>query len=259
VPALLVGYLCHNTRTIVCYPLSGSTSSASDYLCAVSFLLHIDTAVETASVCLSKDDVLMAEKVNPSQKDSASWLHVAINDLLKEHHISVQQLKAVAVSAGPGSYTGLRVGMSAAKGLCYALRIPLLTVNTLQQMAASALPQVPELLLCPLIDARRMEVFAAIYNTTLTEVQAPFNIVIEASSFAERLSQHKVVFFGNGSDKTARVINHPNAVFANITTTAQHMIPIAWHQWLQGRPADLAYAEPFYGKAFYTPPPKMNK
>lgn len=238
------------------YPLSGSTSSASDYLCAVSFLLYIDTAVETASVCLSRDNVLMAEKVNPSQKDSAAWLHAAINDLLKENNITVQQLKAIAVSAGPGSYTGLRVGMSAAKGLCYALRIPLLTVNTLQQMAASALPQAPELLLCPLIDARRMEVFTAIYNTTLTQVQAPFNLVVEASSFAERLRQNKVLFFGNGSDKTAGVINHPNAIFANITTTAQHMIPIAWHQLLQGQTADLAYAEPFYGKAFYTPAKK---
>ncbi len=224
----------------------------------MSFLLHIDTAVETASVCLSNGDVLIAEKVNPSQKDSASWLHVAVNDLLRESNITVQQLKAVAVSAGPGSYTGLRVGMSAAKGLCYALRIPLLTVNTLQQMAASALPQAPEALLCPLIDARRMEVFTAIYNTTLTVVQAPFNIVVEEASFTERLDQNKLVFFGNGSGKTAQVINHPNAAFANITTTARHMIPIAWSQLLQGLPADLAYAEPFYGKAFYTTA-KMNK
>jgi tRNA threonylcarbamoyladenosine biosynthesis protein TsaB len=132
-------------------------------------LLHIETAVEGASLCLSDGPEIIGFAENPSQKDSAAWVQPGIQDLLHKSGVRLQQLAAVSVSAGPGSYTGLRVGLSSAKGLCYALGIPLLTISTLKMMAVAAQSQEVDLL-CPMIDARRMEVFAAVYNKELAEV-----------------------------------------------------------------------------------------
>src|SRR4029079_3666588 len=129
----------------------------------------------------------------------------------------MHQVAAVAVSAGPGSYTGLRVGMAAAKGLCYALRIPLLTINTLQMMAAAAVAE-PTDLLCPMIDARRMEVFTGLYTKKLDAVMPAQALILQENSFADVLQKHTVTFFGNGSEKCKTVIQHPNAVFRTITT-----------------------------------------
>jgi len=129
----------------------------------VSLILNIDTAVQSASVCLSENNDLIGLKINPSQKDHASWLHIAIEQLLKENAIDLQKLAAIAVSAGPGSYTGLRVGMASAKGLCYVLNIPLITVDTLKMMANAAVVENTDLL-CPMIDASRMDVFAALFD-----------------------------------------------------------------------------------------------
>ena len=160
----------------------------------MSYILNIDTAVTTASACLAKDDQPVILQINPSQKDSASWLHTAIKELVEKAGISLHQLDAVAISAGPGSYTGLRVGMSAAKGLCFALQKPLITINTLQMMAAAA-QDGDAALLCPMIDARRMEVFTAIYDQKLEEVLSPANIILTEESFSDVLSRQKVCFF----------------------------------------------------------------
>lgn len=165
------------------------------------------------------------------------------------------QLEAVAVSAGPGSYTGLRIGMAAAKGLCYALNCPLITINTLQMMAAAAAAE-PTSLLCPMIDARRMEVFTGLYTRELEEVLPAQALVLDQDSFATELETTTITFFGNGSAKFQKLLQHPNAVFKNITADASHLAGFAHRAFLQQAFTDLAYSEPFYGKAFYSPPPK---
>lgn len=217
----------------------------------MSLLLHIETAVVGSSVCLSDGDTVLALKENPSQKDSAAWVQPAIQDLVKDSGITLKQLAAVSVSAGPGSYTGLRVGMSTAKGLCYALGIPLITVSTLKMMALAALHQEAELL-CPLIDARRMEVFTAVYDKDLNEVVAPHNIILEAGSFAGLMAQKRVLFFGNGAEKFKPLVTSPQASFASLEANATHLVPLALQSFQAGSFADLAYAEPYYGKEFFS-------
>ncbi len=166
----------------------------------MSFILNIDTAVKTSSVCLSQNENVVGLKINPSQKDSAAWIHVAIGELMHEATLQLQQLDAVAVTEGPGSYTGLRVGMATAKGLCYTLNKPLILVNTLKTMAFSAQGENTDLL-CPMIDARRMEVFAAVFDKELNIIEAPGNFILDEYSFNQLWHQHTVCFFGNGSDK----------------------------------------------------------
>ena len=166
----------------------------------MSWFLNIDTAVKTASVCLAKDEESIGIKINTSQNDHASWLQPSIALLLSENNVSIEELDAIAVSAGPGSYTGLRVGMATAKGLCFALNKPLILISTLKMMAAGVLSETSSLI-CPMIDARRMEVFTAVYNHSLDAILKPHNHILSPDSFNEILEQNIVVFFGNGSDK----------------------------------------------------------
>ena len=222
----------------------------------MSILLHIDTAVQSASVCLAEDDRSIGLKINPTQKDHAAWLHVAIRDLLAEKHITLQQVDAFCISAGPGSYTGLRVGMATVKGLCYALHKPLIMVNTLQMMASAA-PKQDGPLLCPMIDARRMEVFTAVYNPTLEEILPPANTILDQNSFHNLLEQYTIRFFGNGSAKFKAVLHSPIAIFEEVVATAENMAGLGYEQFLKGNFADLAYSEPFYGKDFHSPAKKQ--
>ena len=222
-------------------------------------ILNIDTAVQSASICLSDGNNIIGEALNPSGKDSAAWLHPGIESLLDQHNVGLHQLEAIAVSGGPGSYTGLRVGMAAAKGLCYALSCPLIVVSTLQMMGAAAQPFAQaEQLLCPLIDARRMEVFAALFDSTLQEIVPPFNLILEAASFDEWLSHCNVLFFGNGSDKAKEIIRSNSASFMQINATAADMRRLSYQKFAQHQFSDLAYTEPFYGKDFYSPASKKN-
>jgi len=217
----------------------------------VSIILNIDTAVEISSICIAENEVPIGVKINPSQKESAAWLHTAIKELIDEKNISLQQLNAIAVTEGPGSYTGLRVGMSTAKGLCYVLNKPLITVNTLKLLAFVARKAHGELL-CPMIDARRMEVFAAVLDKELNFVQAPTNLILNESSFIEWLSKESIVFFGNGSVKFQEIMKHPNALFASIEANATSMVSLSYEKFLLREFADLAYAQPFYGKDFHS-------
>src|SRR5689334_17213900 len=170
-------------------------------------ILSIDTATDQASVTLSSNDSVIGTLQNDSQKDHAAWIQMAINTLLQKYGYTMQQLEAIAVTAGPGSYTGLRVGMATAKGLCFALQIPLITINTLQVMANAAIDQwlskaagmTPPLCFCPMIDARRMEVFTAVYNEALQEIVAPKAMILEELSFKEELNDRSLICFGNGS------------------------------------------------------------
>jgi tRNA threonylcarbamoyladenosine biosynthesis protein TsaB len=217
----------------------------------VSFILNIDTAVQSASVCIAENDKVLAMKLNPSQKDQAAWIHLAIKDLVSEQKLKLQQINAVAISAGPGSYTGLRVGMSTAKGLCYALSIPLITINTLRMMAVAA-SSASATLLCPMIDARRMEVFTAVFDHNFQEVMPSTNLILDEASFSQFLDKSTVCFFGNGSNKFHSITKHPNAIFENIEATAQHMAGLAHQSFSLREFADLAYSEPFYGKDFHS-------
>ena len=218
----------------------------------MSVILCIDTAVVGASVCLAKNAEAIGLMQNPAPLESAAWIHAAIQQLLQEQGMAVSQLEAVAVSAGPGSYTGLRVGLATAKGLCYALNIPLITINTLQLMAMAAL-QEPTDLLCPMIDARRMEVFTGLFTKEGGEVMPAQALILQADSFFEVLQRSTVTFFGNGSGKFLPVLQHRNAVFKQITTDARHATTLAQRAFEANAFADLAYSEPFYGKEFFSP------
>jgi len=219
----------------------------------MAFLLHIDTALETASVCLSDNEKVIGLSLNEKQKDHAAWLHPAILDLTQEAGIGITDLEAIGISIGPGSYTGLRIGLSAAKGLCYALNIPLITVGTLDMMAHSIEENNADLI-CPLIDARRMEVFTAVYNKSWQKIVQPTALIVDNKSFFNLLLTNKIVFCGNGSKKLQSVLCHDNAIFVQCDATAAHLARIVYEYWLKKEFADLAYTEPFYIKEFYTKP-----
>lgn len=217
----------------------------------MSLILNIDTAVTGSSVCLASNGINVLCKVNPEQRDSASWLHTAIQSLFKEAGKDLSSVDAIAVSAGPGSYTGLRVGMATAKGLCYALNKPLITLPTLKVMASSALYSEADLF-CPMIDARRMEVFTATYNKQLEELEPARNLIIDENSFSQLLENSVVCFSGNGSFKLKSLVSHPNALFQEINVTAADMALLAEKSHSVEDFASLAYTEPYYGKDFHS-------
>ena len=223
----------------------------------MSLLLNIHTALESASICLSSDENVIAYAENSEQQEHASWLHVAIATMLKENNFSAKDLNAVAVTIGPGSYTGLRVGLSAAKGFCYALNIPLIATGTLPLIALAAKEEANSLI-CPLIDARRMEVFTSLYNLELKELMAPCSMVLNPQSFEEFLVDDKILFCGNGTKKLKAILSHPNASFSDTTMTAQHLSQKSYQFYREKKFYDLAYTEPLYIKEFYSPSRKNS-
>lgn len=218
----------------------------------MSLILNIDTALDTASICLAKDGNSLQLATNDNQKDHATWLHTAINEILKKAGYSISQLEAVAVSIGPGSYTGLRVGLASAKGFCYALKIPLIAVSTLEMMAVAVKEEATGLI-CPLIDARRMEVYIAIYDKELGEISAPQALIIDENSFAPILSKNKILFCGSGRKKLQTLISNGNAFFSDIVSDASDLARLSQHYFDIKKFADLAYTEPLYIKEFYSP------
>jgi tRNA threonylcarbamoyladenosine biosynthesis protein TsaB len=217
----------------------------------VSLILNIDTGTQTSSVCLAKNGIPLSIRINPSQKESAAWLHFAIKELLKNENLDLQQLNAVSVTEGPGSYTGLRVGMATAKGLCYALKKPLITINTLHLMAYTASKMYTHFL-CPMIDARRMEVFTAVFDHDLNLKLGPTNLILSENSFNEILEGNHVVFFGSGSLKFQPIMKHPHGLFASIEVNASSMAPLSYKKSLKREVVNLAYTQPFYGKDFHS-------
>ena len=224
-------------------------------------ILSIDTATDQASVTIAQNGEVIGTLTNDNQKDHAAWVQVAINNLLQLKGITMQQLQAIAVTAGPGSYTGLRVGMATAKGLCFALQIPLITINTLQamahtvinQMGSDVLPMKQPLCYCPMIDARRMEVFTAVYDEQLQEIIAPKAMILDELNFKEELNNRSLICFGNGSFKWKDVSRYPNILFINEKIDiAKSLAKLASSLYLTQNFADLAYTEPVYLKEFYT-------
>jgi len=218
----------------------------------MSLILNIDTAVDAASVCLSKNEDIVALAVNENQKSQAGWLHQVIDEILKKNRLKPRELDAVAVSIGPGSYTGLRVGLAAAKGLCYALQIPLITVSSLKILAFSVRDKATALI-CPMIDARRMEVFTALYDKDLQEKMPAHPLIIDENSFTNLLSSSAILFCGNGSKKLQPLISNINASFSNSSSNASHLSTLSQKCFLKKEFANLAYTEPLYIKEFYSP------
>jgi tRNA threonylcarbamoyladenosine biosynthesis protein TsaB len=216
----------------------------------MALILNIDTSIENASVCIAEDDKPIAVANREGRQDHAAWLHVAIQDLLNQNKIATGTLAAVAVSIGPGSYTGLRLGLSTAKGLCYALGIPLLTISSLKMVAYASSAYDTELI-CPLIDARRMEVFTAVYDRKYKALLKPQALVIDSNSFSGLLSQHTITFCGNAIQKLQSLITHPHALFSRADSNATHLAYFAFQDFLHKNFADLAYVEPEYLKEFY--------
>jgi tRNA threonylcarbamoyladenosine biosynthesis protein TsaB len=231
----------------------------------MALILNIDTATEHASVCLSANGELLAIESNANQKDHAAFIQPAIRKLMEAAGYPLSSLDAIAVSNGPGSYTGLRVGLSTAKGIAYALNKSLILVNTLEIIATAAIKNVtamssnqPSTLFCPMIDARRMEVFTAVYDQELAEVLAPCPMILNETSFAKLLSQHNIVFSGSGSGKFKNLIKNNSAIFPDIQHDAHHMSSISEKRYLLKSFADKAYSEPYYLKEFFTPAGKIK-
>jgi tRNA threonylcarbamoyladenosine biosynthesis protein TsaB len=218
----------------------------------MALILNIDTSTETASVCLAKDGRILLLQKNDQQKDHAAWLHVAIKQTMGDAGTALAKIDAVAVTIGPGSYTGLRVGLAAAKGICYALEKPLITVNTLLVMATASKHEQADLL-CPMIDARRMEVFTAIYTKELKVVKEPVAMVIDENSFKKELESNSICFTGSGSKKFQAVNKAEKAIFSAGEFDASHMTELTELLFKKNQFADLAYTEPLYLKEFYTP------
>ena len=217
-------------------------------------ILHIETSTDVCSVALSEDGAVLFSKEDFEGPQHAVTLGVFIDEVLSMADSHAKPIDAVALSCGPGSYTGLRIGASMAKGICYGRDLPLIALPTLKVMSVPVLlmDELPEdALLCPMIDARRMEVYAAIYDRALNPVKEVSADIVTADSYAEYLEQHPVYFFGNGAVKCKEIITHPNARFIDgIQPQARWMFPLADRQFLDGTFQDVAYFEPFYLKEF---------
>lgn len=220
----------------------------------MSCILHIDTSTDTCSVAVSQDGQVIFHQEEQEGFSHAQVIGGMVDEALSFTDNHAIPFDAVAVSSGPGSYTGLRIGASMAKGVCYARDLHLIAIPTLELMCVPMLlgNELPEdALLCPMIDARRMEVYTALYTRGLQHVTPTEAKIIDSSTFEAQLCEHPIYFFGNGSDKCKDVISHPNAHFVSgITPMAKWMSPLAEKAHARGQFEDVAYFEPFYLKEF---------
>ena len=227
-------------------------------------LLNIDTATENASVCLCNNGNVLAFAESTEQKNHASFVQIAIEQIAANAQITLSQIDAIAVTNGPGSYTGLRVGLSSAKGLCYALQKPLILLHTLEVIATKIIATInnnstfkdSDFLVCPMIDARRMEVFMALYDKHLNIIIEPAALILSEESFKDELVNNPIFFGGNGSNKLEEILHQQNARFINVSYSATDMIGLSEKAYILNQFANLAYSEPYYLKEFYVPPPK---
>jgi tRNA threonylcarbamoyladenosine biosynthesis protein TsaB len=235
----------------------------------MALILNIETSTEVCSVNMSRNGQLIAERESIEGMNHSRLLTVYIDELFRETGIPASALDAVAVSKGPGSYTGLRIGVSVAKGLCYSLDIPLIAVGTLDVAGKYAAENhvkylaadnpVVETLFCPMIDARRMEVYTAIYNIR-GEILEPVSAkIIDENSFSGLLQNHRILFFGNGAQKCRQTLVHPNALFTGPDkASARFMIKCAEEKYNNSHWEVVAYFEPFYLKDFVATVPRKG-
>lgn len=218
----------------------------------MSYILNIDTAQELASVSLSQNGICIAVTQNEIQQEHARFLHPAIKQLLNSNKIKMENLSAVAVTGGPGSYTGLRVGMAAAKGICHALNLPLISLCTLKIMA-NAVKQIATergALICPMIDARRIEVFTALFNCHLEPLILPTALILNEQSFSSNLEINQILFFGSGSIKFESIIINKNAIFLIQPQSVDSMCELSYDALKQKGFSNLATLSPSYIKEY---------
>ena len=217
-------------------------------------ILLIESSTALCSVALAEDGVITSYKESSAPKAHASLTAVFIQEALSERGIALNDCDAVCVSMGPGSYTGLRVGVSTAKGLCFGSGKPLMAVGTLDTLVAQA-REIPDLIgdlkyVIPMIDARRMEVYTAVFTPEGKQLTETAPAIIDENSFAEQLEQGQCLFIGDGAGKCADVIKHPNAHFVQCNPKASAMLVPAMNAYKEKRFEDVAYFEPFYLKEF---------
>ena len=217
-------------------------------------ILLIETSTALCSTALAENGTIISYRESSAPKAHASLTAVFIDDMLKENGISIADCDAVCVSMGPGSYTGLRVGVSTAKGLCFGSGKPLMAVGTLNTLVAQAIAEglVPEgcRYIIPMIDARRMEVYTAVFTPDCQQITETEPVIVDENSFASQLEEGKVLFIGDGAGKCADVIKHPNASFVQCWPKAEAMLMPALEEYKEKRFKDVAYFEPFYLKEF---------
>lgn len=220
----------------------------------MSLILNIETSTSVCSVALAEGREVLFEKESFNGPSHAALLGVYVEEALEVMKAKGLRLDAVAVSSGPGSYTGLRIGVSVAKGLCFGYGIPLIGVHTLEIMAETAIKacgMATDRLYCAMLDARRMEVYAAVYDSHIQTVRETSADIVTTETYASYLENSKVCFFGNGSSKCKEVITSPNACFIeDISPLAKNMVTLSMKAFADGRFEDAAYFEPFYLKEF---------
>ena len=223
-------------------------------------IIHIETSTEVCSVALSSDGVVKFHRQDFEGPSHAALLGGFVQDCIAFARENKIELHAVAVSGGPGSYTGLRIGVSMAKGLCFGFNVPLIALDTTEIMSCSVLfnPKIDEeALLCPMIDARRMEVYSAIYDRALQQILPIEANIIDENSFSDILKERKVVFFGDGAEKCKEVIKSENAIFlTGVVPLAKSMLALSERALRNQDFKDTAYYQPFYLKEFQATTPK---
>ena len=230
-------------------------------------ILILESSTEVCSVALSNNGQLIDFLEDKNGQNHARLLTVYIDELLRKNNTAVSEIMAVAVSKGPGSYTGLRIGVSVAKGFCYANQIPLIAVSTLEAMAQEAIRISSDLLhqtekpklFCPMMDARRMEVYTCLFDENGKEIEPVSAKIITSTTFENELQKNTVVFFGNGAAKCKKEISSDNAIFIEqIYASATLMCKLAFESYTKKEFVDVAYFEPFYLKDFIATVPKNN-
>jgi len=230
----------------------------------MSLILNIETATQFCSVGVSENGRILAIRESSEKNIHAAKVTVFTEEVCRESNIRMEDLDAIAVSKGPGSYTGLRIGVSAAKGFCYALDIPLIAVPTLQSMALGALLSMkdkagPEYLWCPMIDARRMEVYTALFDNQNKEVRKTEALIIEENSYETELKDKRILYFGDGAEKCRALLDPAGMVYLEgLNPSATSLAIISYKKFQSGEFEDLAYFEPYYLKDFIAGKPKVK-
>ena len=234
----------------------------------MALILSIETSERFCSAAVSRNYDLIGTLEIKDEKSHASLLTVLIQKLFAEKEINLKEIDAVAISKGPGSYTGLRIGVSVSKGICYALNVPLISINTLQVLCHALLKNEKSkfikssesnFILCPMIDARRMEVYMAFFDKKGEQKNDITATLVQENSFSDLLKLNNIVFFGSGAEKCKNIIQHKNAFyFDNIWPNAIDMISLAYDSYLLKSFENTAYFEPFYLKDFVATIPKKK-
>ena len=224
----------------------------------MALILNIDTAAEHASISIASDGKVLSLRFNDQQRDHSSWLHPAIADLFIEAKHAISDIDAVAVNGGPGSYTGLRVSMAAAKGICFALNKPIIVIGSLEILTRQALVLQPELRLikaarfCPMIDARRMEVYMIIYDSSLNALEGARAVIIDEDFLSSLSTGHPIYFFGPGCKKIQQMLQKTAFCCIDLEINDLEIASMSDEYFRENRIFDAAMAEPIYIKELYS-------